>query len=244
MARLRGHALILELDRNRNQSPVAHTALGNDTPGEVPHIARRTFQTVGTGSQGYPAAAQPSCCRAAPGAAADKGLPGRVAPRGTGLRAPQARTGRRPRSRSCRCRASPRHPSCRSVRRPPPGRRSGQPVHGDGPGAVVRAFLILAHQARIPGHIGGKDGGETAGRGHGWAGPLFESAVPLTVAQLVHRDMRPTNRGQPRGVTLRRTVRHSRGAVRRSRWAVVGRMGGEAMVMGIGRRGHGPSEVA
>jgi len=76
LARLRGHALILELDRNRNQSPVAHTALGNDTPGEVPHIARRTFQTVGTGSQGYPAAAQPSCCRAAPGAAADKGLRG------------------------------------------------------------------------------------------------------------------------------------------------------------------------
>ena len=36
--------LILELDRNRNQSPVAHTALGNDTPGEVPHVARRTFQ--------------------------------------------------------------------------------------------------------------------------------------------------------------------------------------------------------
>ena len=39
-----GMLLILELDRNRNQSPVAHAALGNDTPGEVPHIARRTFQ--------------------------------------------------------------------------------------------------------------------------------------------------------------------------------------------------------
>jgi len=39
-----GMLLILELDRNRNQSPVAHTALGNDTPGEVPHIARGTFQ--------------------------------------------------------------------------------------------------------------------------------------------------------------------------------------------------------
>jgi hypothetical protein len=54
---------------------------------------------------------------------------------------------------------------------------------------------------------------------------LVESAVPLTVAHLTHHDMRPTSRRPPQGVSLRRAVRHSRGAVRRSRWAVVGRMG-------------------
>jgi|SRR6516164_7879884 hypothetical protein len=36
--------------------------------------------------------------------------------------------------------------------------------------AAMRAFLVLAHQSRIPGHIGGEDGGEAAGRGHGGAG--------------------------------------------------------------------------
>ena len=51
----------------------------------------------------------------------------------------------------------------------------------------------------------------------------------------------PTSREPSRGVSLRRALRHSRGAVRRSRWAVVGRMG-----RGDGHRrrgGHGPSEV-
>ena len=33
--------------------------------------------------------------------------------------------------------------------------------------AFVGALLIGAHQARIPGHISGKDRSETAGRGHG-----------------------------------------------------------------------------
>jgi len=32
--------------------------------------------------------------------------------------------------------------------------------------AFERAFLVHPHQPRIPGHIGGKDRGETAGSGH------------------------------------------------------------------------------
>jgi hypothetical protein len=32
--------------------------------------------------------------------------------------------------------------------------------------ALVRAFLVRAHQTRIPRHIGGEDRGETAGRDH------------------------------------------------------------------------------
>ena len=41
--------------------------------------------------------------------------------------------------------------------------------------AFVRAFLIRAHQARIPHHIGGEDRGETAGGGRGGhcSGPEF-----------------------------------------------------------------------
>ena len=35
--------------------------------------------------------------------------------------------------------------------------------------AFVRPCLVCAHQARIARHIGGKDRGETAGRGHGCA---------------------------------------------------------------------------
>jgi len=35
----------------------------------------------------------------------------------------------------------------------------------------VRPFLVGAHQPRITGHVGGKDGGETAGRGHGRGRP-------------------------------------------------------------------------
>jgi hypothetical protein len=31
---------------------------------------------------------------------------------------------------------------------------------------LVRPLLIRPHQARVPGHIGGKDRGEAAGRGH------------------------------------------------------------------------------
>jgi hypothetical protein len=38
------------------------------------------------------------------------------------------------------------------------------------PQAFVGAFLIGAHQARIACHIGGEDGGEPAGRGHGSPG--------------------------------------------------------------------------
>src|SRR5215471_8869251 len=53
----------------------------------------------------------------------------------------------------------------------------------------VRPFLILTHQPRIAGHIGGEDGGETAGRGHGWAGPRVERSDALTVAQPAHYDM-------------------------------------------------------
>jgi hypothetical protein len=37
--------------------------------------------------------------------------------------------------------------------------------------ALVRAFLIRPHQARIARHIGGEDRGETAGRGHGSSSP-------------------------------------------------------------------------
>jgi len=33
---------------------------------------------------------------------------------------------------------------------------------------LVGAFLIGAHQTRIPRHISGKDRGEAARRGHGW----------------------------------------------------------------------------
>jgi hypothetical protein len=35
--------------------------------------------------------------------------------------------------------------------------------------AFVRPFLVLAHQARVTGHISGEDGGKSAGRGHGSA---------------------------------------------------------------------------
>ena len=36
--------LILKLDRNRNQAPVSHAALGDDMTREVLHIAHRTFK--------------------------------------------------------------------------------------------------------------------------------------------------------------------------------------------------------
>jgi hypothetical protein len=35
---------------------------------------------------------------------------------------------------------------------------------------LVCPLLIRAHQTRISGHVGGKDGGETADRGHFWPG--------------------------------------------------------------------------
>ena len=37
--------------------------------------------------------------------------------------------------------------------------------------ALVRAFLVRPHQARVARHIGGQDRGETAGRGHGCGSP-------------------------------------------------------------------------
>jgi len=37
--------------------------------------------------------------------------------------------------------------------------------------AFVGALLVETHQARIARHIGGKDCGETAGRGHGCGSP-------------------------------------------------------------------------
>jgi hypothetical protein len=36
----------------------------------------------------------------------------------------------------------------------------------------VCPLFIRAHQPRIAGHIGSKDGGEATCRGHDWAGPL------------------------------------------------------------------------
>ena len=39
--------------------------------------------------------------------------------------------------------------------------------------AFVRTLLVGAHKPRITGHVGGKDGGETAGRGHGGGRPLW-----------------------------------------------------------------------
>ena len=61
----------------------------------------------------------------------------------------------------------------------------------------MRPFLVGAHQPRVAGHIGGKDRSKTAGRGHGWAGTLVESSVPLTLPQLARHDMRPTSRDRP-----------------------------------------------
>jgi len=55
------------------------------------------------------------------------------------------------------------------------------------------AALIRSDQSRIARHIGGEDRGKTAGRGHSWDRPLFESSVPLTVAHLAHQDMRPAS---------------------------------------------------
>ena len=47
--------------------------------------------------------------------------------------------------------------------------------------ALMRAFLIRAHQARIASYIGGEDRGETAGRGHPSGNPArrnpFSSAA-------------------------------------------------------------------
>src|SRR6516164_6109886 len=60
---------------------------------------------------------------------------------------------------------------------------------------LVCAFLIGPHEARVTGHISGEDSSETAGRGHGWAGLLFESSVPLTVAYLTHHDMKADEPG-------------------------------------------------
>ena len=39
--------------------------------------------------------------------------------------------------------------------------------------ALVRAFLVRSHQARIAHHIGGEDRGQSAGRGHGCGSPPF-----------------------------------------------------------------------
>jgi hypothetical protein len=56
--------------------------------------------------------------------------------------------------------------------------------------AFVRPLLIRPHQPRIASHISGKDGSETAGRGHSLAGPLVEGSICLTIAQLADHDMR------------------------------------------------------
>ena len=37
--------------------------------------------------------------------------------------------------------------------------------------ALVRPFLVHPHQTRVADHIGGKDRGQTAGRGHGSGSP-------------------------------------------------------------------------
>jgi hypothetical protein len=39
--------------------------------------------------------------------------------------------------------------------------------------ALVRAFLVDAHQTQIARHIGGEDRGETAGRDHGCGSTPF-----------------------------------------------------------------------
>ena len=41
-----GVFLVLEFHWNRNQAPVTHPALGNDVPGEVPHIAHRALHRI------------------------------------------------------------------------------------------------------------------------------------------------------------------------------------------------------
>src|SRR6516162_4397645 len=107
---------------------------------------------------------------------------------------------------------------------------------------LVCAFLIGPHEARVTGHISGEDSSETAGRGHGWAGLLFESSVLLTVAHLAHHDMRADEPGTaPRCFPSASDTAFSRC---RAAIPVGGRSGwGGAMATGIGRRGRGPSEV-
>src|SRR6516162_2268024 len=63
--------------------------------------------------------------------------------------------------------------------------------------ALVGALLVRPHQTRIAGHVGGKDGGEATGRGHGSAGPLFQGSVRLTIQPFAHHDMPPTSRFEP-----------------------------------------------
>ena len=46
--------------------------------------------------------------------------------------------------------------------------------------ALVGAFLIGTHQARIARHIGGEDSGETAGRSHGSGSPLWSKRSSAT----------------------------------------------------------------
>src|SRR5215471_18665852 len=54
----------------------------------------------------------------------------------------------------------------------------------------VRPLLVGSHQPRVPGHIGGENGGETAGRGHRWGKPLWIEKIALkdttTRPQRVH----------------------------------------------------------
>ena len=55
--------------------------------------------------------------------------------------------------------------------------------------ALVRAFLVRAHQARIARHIGGEDRGETAGRGHGSGSPPCSGlSFGKIISQLARRD--------------------------------------------------------
>jgi len=58
------------------------------------------------------------------------------------------------------------------------------------------AALVRFHEPRVTGHVGGKDGSETAGRGHGRSGPSAVVVVEytLTLAQLAHHDAGTTNR--------------------------------------------------
>jgi hypothetical protein len=60
--------------------------------------------------------------------------------------------------------------------------------------ALVRSFLVRAHQTRVARHIGGEDRGKTAGRGHGCGGPpcsglsLGHDILEFDIVEFSHRD--------------------------------------------------------
>ena len=57
--------------------------------------------------------------------------------------------------------------------------------------ALVRALLVRAHQARISGHIGGEDRGETAADyrgGHGSGAASFRAEFNLLRAEMLECD--------------------------------------------------------